>query len=129
MFSVKQGASLNGLKPEMRPCLIMAEALFRKYAVSCIVTSGTDGVHSAGSLHYYGYALDFRTRHLGNRKKQETEIANKLRDGLREFEEKREGGAKGVWAVVLESTHIHVQFKPWDMYHDEQVYKANAKGF
>jgi len=66
------------------------------------LTSGTDGVHMAGSRHYRGYALDLR-KPLKYYKP--TDNVEKLAIALRvalgnEFD------------VVLEKTHIHVEYDP-----------------
>ena len=97
-MKIKQGASLNGLKIVMRKALITAEATYNYYNKDLIITSGTDGEHSAGSLHYYGYAIDIRTRHLTQ--SEERDIYTEIKDCLQ-------------WqgfTVVLEKTHIHIEF-------------------
>ena len=63
------------------------------------ITSVVDGVHSKGSLHYVGMAIDLRTRYFNREKQVEirADLASKLTD---EFD------------VVLEKSHIHVEFDP-----------------
>ena len=68
-----------------------------------IITSVLDGTHSANSLHYEGRALDLRTRDLTA--EQIEEYATALRSGL----------GQG-WDVVVEKTHIHIE---WDRRNDE----------
>ena len=69
-----------------------------------VITSGRDGTHRDGSLHYVDRALDFRTKHLTRTQK----VA--LRDTVRT----RLG--KG-YDVILESVgkaqeHLHVEHDP-----------------
>lgn len=93
-MKIKQGASIQGIHPCMRKALIECDRVMRKYGVPFVITSGLDGTHSAGSLHYYGFAIDVRTRELGiylNR------AYNDIKNSLPEFD------------VVLESNHIHIE--------------------
>jgi hypothetical protein len=98
MLKIKEGASLNGLNVAMRPALLEWEKICSAYGVECVVTAGTDGEHSAGSMHYYGYAVDLRTRDMTDIQKQtaRTNMAAKL--GL-------------AFDVVLHKTHLHVEYK------------------
>ncbi len=110
-MQIKSGASLNGLKDEMRPALIAANAIWQEYGKELVVTSGTDGCHSAGSLHYYGYALDFRTNYFNDEQKKT--VGEKLKRVLSEFHQN--------FVVAIEDTHIHVQFKTNEMWHAQQA--------
>ena len=67
--------------------------------VDCWITSANDRVHSAGSLHYSGLAMDFRTR----------DIPAELR---KSFSEKVKSALGSEFDVVLESDHLHVEFDP-----------------
>lgn len=90
---IKAGVSLQGVRPE----ILVAALIVNEMLVDAVITSGCDGQHMVDSLHYSGYALDFRTRdlspeHIGA-------IARKLRMAL---------GAQ--YDVVVESDHLHVEF-------------------
>jgi hypothetical protein len=61
-MQLKKGVIMTGLRLVMRPVLIEADKIYRDYGEELVVTSALDGTHSPGSMHYYGYALDFRTR-------------------------------------------------------------------
>lgn len=98
-MKLKQGVVLAGLKIEMRPVLIKAAALWAQHGQELVVTCGLDGTHSPGSLHYYGYALDFRTRYFDHG------IAILIKGLLQ-----RELGP--LYQVILHETHMHVQYKP-----------------
>jgi len=98
-MKIKKGVIIPGLKIRMRTVLIHAERIWEKHGQELVVTAGLDGVHSAGSLHYYGLALDFRTRYFD--KTVATSVANELRRIL---------GAD--YQVVKHKSHIHVEYDP-----------------
>lgn len=58
---LKEGVSLAGLKRVMRPALIAAEEIWSRNGTELEVIAHMEGVHSAYSVHYYGFALDFAT--------------------------------------------------------------------
>lgn len=97
MLRIKEGASISGLKVEMMPVLIEAEKIWLKYGQELTVTCGLDGEHSAGSLHYYGYAVDLRTRDFTEGQKQSAHSELQKRLGC-------------IYDVVLHKTHIHAEF-------------------
>jgi len=69
------------------------------------VTSGVEGRHSVNSKHYTGWALDFRIRDLG-----QPELDNwvkKMKTIL---------GPK--YLVLLEATHVHIQYRGEEVNHD-----------
>lgn len=94
---IKEGVVLAGLQIEMRPVLKHANEVWKKHGQELAVTSGLEGTHSAGSYHYFGYALDLRTRYFST-----TERHSVL------YELKQLLGGK--YTVLLESTHIHAQY-------------------
>ena len=100
-MKAKKGAVLAGLQIEMRPALIGAEKVWKEYGrkEGVTITCGLDGIHSAGSLHYYGYAVDLRTWWW--RWKKKTEIAQVLQLRLGDD-----------FDVVVEKTHIHLEYDP-----------------
>lgn len=95
-MKLKDGVILAGLKLEMRIALLMAEDIWASLGQELVVTSALDGVHSAGSLHYYGYALDFRTRYFNDQEKRKA--FEELVDELPEFH------------VIWHDSHIHVEY-------------------
>ena len=98
-MKIKDGVSMVGIQIEMRPVLINADAIWRTHGQELVVTAVCGGMHSAGSLHYYGYAVDLRTRYFGT--EQIAVIASVLRRVLGED-----------YDVVIHETHIHVEFDP-----------------
>ena len=96
---LKNGARVIGLSNEMLFAAMVAGHVYDRYNKECTITSGTDGTHSRGSEHYKGDALDFRTRHLAEGEKDK--IGLEIRERL---------GPD--YDVVIEGTHIHVEFDP-----------------
>ena len=92
----KKGVNLEGLDIRMRPVLIAAEKIWKKYKQGLVVTA-RGGLHSAGSLHYYGLALDFRNRDFTPKTK--ITVAEELQKVL---------GSS--FQVISHSTHIHVEY-------------------
>ncbi len=95
----KEGVSLIGLQLPMRKVFIVVDKLWQEHGEEAIITSGTDGTHSAGSLHYFGYAVDVRTRYFDS--VIQTIIWKKLQSRL---------GA--TYDVVLHKTHMHIEYDP-----------------
>lgn len=99
MLLIKDGVSLVGLNEVMRPVLIIVEEVLRDRGYRTIITSGSEGEHSAASLHYYGKALDFRTRHI--KEGHLPNIIALISDFL------------GIcYDVVLEEDHLHIEYDP-----------------
>ena len=97
-MKIKQGVIMAGLQMPMRKVLIAANDVWKRYGKELVVTSALDGEHSAQSLHYYGYALDFRSRYFDDKEKQYA--AENLRKIL---------GSE--YHVIEHSTHIHVEYE------------------
>lgn len=98
-MKIKDGVNIQGLNIHMRPVLIAADELWGEHGEELVVTSGLEGTHSAGSLHYYGRAVDLRTRYFSDATKYRT--AGKLYRKLgREYD------------IVVHRTHIHVEYDP-----------------
>ena len=99
MLSLKQGVSVSDLQPQIVLGLLVANSVFSRYAKSVVVTSGSDGQHMAGSLHYSGNAVDLRSHDL--LPQTLNRIVLDLRSALgRDFD------------VFIESDHIHLEYDP-----------------
>ena len=93
------GARIHGLRPEMVVALIVIRDAFFDAGENCVITSGIEGRHGRASLHLVGAALDFRTG--GMPRELASEIATEIREGLGlDFD------------VVVERTHLHVEWQP-----------------
>lgn len=105
MIDFKNDVTMAGIKPEAVLAIIAVNGVYKRLSIKHTITSITDGKHSEGSLHYSGFAFDNRTwaddqgSQLSHSEKQF--LASELRKALTdEFD------------VVVESTHIHVEFDP-----------------
>jgi len=112
-MKIKKGVSLQGLRLVMRPVLIEADLIWQKLGQELVITSCTEGEHSAHSLHYYGYALDFRTRYFTQDEKWEAYC--NLVQAL-EYEG---------YDIFMHDTHIHVEY---DAIKEKQTYGQFANG-
>jgi len=100
-MKIKDGVIMAGLDIKMRPALIAAGNIWRKHGQELVITAGLEGEHSAGSLHYYGLALDFRTRYFEEYIGQDNIVIMELRDALgKDFD------------VIRHSTHCHCEYDP-----------------
>lgn len=101
-MELKQGVKLSGLKKQMVYALWVLENYL--YPYSFIVTSGLDGKHSQGSLHYKGLALDVRTHHIPNEEKDfyAERIRKILGDNYDVILEDRDGL----------NEHLHIEWDP-----------------
>ena len=101
MISIKNGATLLGLQPQMLVALMAAHAIYEKRGVELVITAGNDGKHSETSEHYGGRALDLRTNNLPNGAADAMEITDALMKALgRDFQ------------VLFEGDHIHCAWRP-----------------
>lgn len=100
MLRFKSGVRVQGLRVEALIAMQVAQTAYAERGYDCIVTSALDGKHSATSLHYTGAALDFRIRHLPQDGTAE-DIAGDIEYALTDD-----------YDVVLEETHIHVEYQP-----------------
>lgn len=100
MMFIKKGASINGIKPEIVHALNVASDVWKQlFSVNPYVTSGTEGKHSRGSLHYVGYAVDLRSNNLTGDSQVMAIRALKECLGIE-------------YDIVLEPDHIHLEFQP-----------------
>jgi hypothetical protein len=93
---VKAGVILRGLDERMYPVIEQAREIWRRFGQPLVITSGLDGPHKKGSLHYAGLALDFRTKYLSPASRRG--VAQALRNVL----------GSG-FQVLVERDHIHVE--------------------
>lgn len=108
-----KNSSVNiwGLQPEMRHPMRIAAKLWKALAeVELVITCGRDGLHSYGSLHYSGYAVDFRTWD-----KRVNQWDDELRDLVAQQLREELARYSKYYQVIVHSTHIHVEYdKPVD---------------
>ena len=99
-MKIKAGANLQGLDIRVRPILVEAEKIWLSLGQELVVTCGLDGTHSAGSLHYYGLAVDLRINYFTDEEKEI--VAHALRNALKKIDKR--------FDVYLHSTHIHGEY-------------------
>ena len=96
-MKLKEGVIMAGIQPVMRKALKEADRIWTQFGEELVITSALDGEHSAGSLHYYGYALDLRTRYFSEYER--ARIFEHLCNSI-----------GNVYTVVHHTTHIHIQY-------------------
>ena len=112
MIVKDDSVKLDGLQPIMRHAMKWADIVWRDLGQECVITAGTEAVkdgeliHSAGSLHPMGLALDFRTHYFND---GGDEAANLLDFELQIINERLDSGK---FEVIQHKTHIHVEFEP-----------------
>lgn len=96
---LKDGVKLLGIKPEMCIAYMVAAEVYKRYNLSIVMTSCTDGKHGKHSHHYKGYAIDLRTRDT-------TPVI--ARDIARDIQL----SLTSEFQVFWEKTHIHIEYDP-----------------
>ena len=95
----KEGVQRANLQIEMRPVLTTADEIWRNHGRELVITSVQDGNHSPGSLHYYGYAVDLRTRYW--ERDEARQVYYELKEALKSMPE---------YDVVWHESHNHVEY-------------------
>ena len=101
-----KSVSLDGLHLAMRLVLKLVDEIWDDYGQEAVITAGTEVfdtegnlIHSSGSLHPFGRALDIRTNYFSEEDK--IRVAQDLEDEL---------GSD--YDVVLHKSHLHVEYQP-----------------
>ena len=82
-------------------CIVLASEIAERIWIEngrkegITITAGLDGIHSAGSWHYYGLAVDLRTHYFDETRLKK--VYQALKASLPDYD------------IVLHSTHIHVE--------------------
>jgi len=96
---LKDGVSVNGLKPECIIALSICNEVYKNYGIDMVITSGTEGKHGTNSLHYVGFAFDLRINNIQYASDVDL-IYKDIRDALTvEYD------------VILESDHMHIEYQ------------------
>jgi len=100
MISIKPGVIVRACQPEILLAVPIVASILQQYnGAECVITGAREGEHMKRSLHFVGYALDFRTRHIAIGWHEK--IAKDVQRALGEE-----------YDVVLEKTHLHVEYDP-----------------
>lgn len=93
------GASARSWTVQILFGICVASEVYQKHGFEMEITSGDEGEHSFGSLHFSGNAADFRIKNIP------TEVVLDIVDDIKE--------RLGVdYDVVLEGNHIHLEYQP-----------------
>lgn len=96
---LKKGSKVNGLRTEILLAAVIIDKIYDRHNAELVITEATGGKHGRGSLHYVGQAIDIRTNYFT---KEQTElVASEIKEALNEQ-----------YDVVIEKTHIHIEFQP-----------------
>ena len=98
-MKIKDGVHIPGLKIQMRPVLSIADKIWSNLGQELAITSALDGTHSAVSLHYYGFALDLRSRYFTPDQKKQTVLLLSKALGPD-------------YDVISHTSHIHIEYDP-----------------
>ena len=98
-LSIKTGVKFE--KDSVALGRILATLLTLDYVGEIVITAASDGVHMAGSRHYYGEAIDIRSWNISDIGKFVTKLQTAL-------------GPK--FSVLPEDDHIHIQVKKGQKY-------------
>jgi len=125
MIRVKDNSvSLKDLKPQTVYAIMVVRDVLQKFMCETIITSVNDGVHGKNSLHYYGYAVDFRTKNIGS------EADDYREEVVAGFVEEVKRCLGNEFDVVMEdlgedNEHLHVEWDP-DWWADEKERMRNG---
>lgn len=97
-FAIKTGTEIS-TRPEIVRARAIIARVWRSFGYTLTVTSGTDSTHSVRSLHYSGYAEDYRTRDIS---------ASALSSMVAQV--RAQLGTD--YDVILEADHLHVEYDP-----------------
>ncbi len=100
VIKIKEGVRVRAIQPEIVLAVQIVAGVFNRFnGAECIITGAREGEHMKRSLHYVGYALDFRTRHVATGWHEK--LAKEVQRALGEE-----------YDVILEKTHLHVEYDP-----------------
>lgn len=114
MIRLKAGVRIDCIQPQTVLGIMLAGQAMESLGLQeIVVTSCCEGEHRTGSLHYLGLAFDLRlpshktNAAYGFTAETDQEAAARIKRAL-------SGGIAngGAFDVVLERTHIHVEFQP-----------------
>jgi hypothetical protein len=97
IVQIKPGVRVKGLSNELLLAVLIAQTIYNETEPSMVITSVTDGKHSANSLHYTGDAVDLRLPMQSTR----DQIVSQLKTALGDS-----------YDVILEVDHIHIEYDP-----------------
>lgn len=106
-LQVKAGVQVNGLRAPALEALAVAETVFDRHKLDVFLTSGLEGKHKEGSLHYKGLAVDLRLPLHPHYQLDPSEGARITLEIFNALER-----ALPMYDVIHEPSHYHVEFDP-----------------
>lgn len=107
MLSLKEGACVKGLKAEVLLGYLIVASVLHTYGYGAVITEGSGGTHMPESLHYEGYAVDIRSKHVKTIEEKESIMATAVKALGSNFDLILEN-------LGLENEHWHLEFQPKD---------------
>lgn len=103
-MKLRPSVRILGVKPETVLGALIVESCYAAIGVDPVVTVGIEGVHSMGSEHYTGLALDFRMHHVPVDRREALVAA--IREALGpDFDV--------LWeSVGTPNEHLHIEYDP-----------------
>lgn len=102
---LKHGVILDGIRNEMFVAIGWIDSAFAQHGYPLVLTSGKDSDHKPGSLHYSGYAIDCRTKHLSREVKHKILAFCRAKLDPLGYDTILEGEG-------TENEHLHCEFDP-----------------
>jgi len=106
MMQIKAGVKVDFVEPFLSALNTIGNS-FLSLNLPWVLTSGVDGTHRPGSLHYLGLAGDFRLGPQYARSFREN-VASRVRADLAKW--CVDNSLPGRFDVVLEPRHLHVEY-------------------
>ena len=109
MIELKPGVRLHGIRPEVVLGIHVAEGVWDAIGThTLVVTACIEGIHTNGSSHYNGCAVDLRTKTLAPGHAPQVVAGLKAALGTDFF-------------ILLENAgeaneHVHLEFRPQEPY-------------
>lgn len=111
-FTVKDGVILTNVHPKMLEAWPVVARVYAAMGFDTTITSGRDGKHMEGSLHYAELmrATDFRTW----ADKKGTQMSDSMKETLKKEVQRELDDVFGPdqFDVVLSPINLHVEFDP-----------------
>lgn len=107
MISIKEAAKVKGLHVETLLGFLIVASVLHEHGYGATITEGSGGTHMPKSLHYEGYAVDIRSKHVKTFEEKESIMATAVKALGSDFDLILEN-------LGLENEHWHLEFQPKD---------------
>lgn len=98
-MKIKPGVDLRKVSPQICIACVIANEIYEKHNKYLVITSISDGQHKTDSLHYTGFAADFRTNYFT--REEIIQVVQELQLSLGDQ-----------FDILHEIDHIHLEFDP-----------------